>query len=184
MGFIVLGTSLILFYNGINHGMLSFRIYSEIVMLQFGIVIVINCPNCGSIWQVLGSYIKNKFSHIIIFINFSFFKSWHNVIISIMWSVLGASSYSPAIMTFFVVSHVSIRTHLALPHYVVCMGAWYGFRLFFSFFFSCWHVKNGNLMIHLKLEFYMWCLCGLLLKDSLVMVVRGGSMHILFWVAF
>ena len=115
--------------------MLSFRIYSEIVMLQFGIVIVINCPNCGSIWQVLGSYIKNKFSHIIIFINFSFFKSWHNVIISIMWSVLGASSYSPAIMTFFVVSHVSIRTHLALPHYVVCMGAWYGFWLFFFFFF-------------------------------------------------
>ena len=40
MGFIVLGTSLILFYNGINHGMLSFRIYSEIVMLQFGFVIV------------------------------------------------------------------------------------------------------------------------------------------------
>ena len=44
MGFIVLGTivafSLILFYNGINHGMLSFRIYSEIVMLLIGIVIV------------------------------------------------------------------------------------------------------------------------------------------------
>lgn len=45
MGFIVLGTivafSLILFYNGINHGMLLFRIYSEIVMLLIGIVIVI-----------------------------------------------------------------------------------------------------------------------------------------------
>lgn len=43
MGFIVLGTivafSLILFYNGINHGMLLFRIYSEIVMLLIVIVI-------------------------------------------------------------------------------------------------------------------------------------------------
>ena len=40
MGFIVLGTSLILFYNGINHGMLLFCIYTEIVKLLIGIVIV------------------------------------------------------------------------------------------------------------------------------------------------